>query len=188
MCVSQGTRFLLYTTHLGSKCLSYLPQYFTPPRSRHGPEELVRFSRFCERSLQLLRGCLRCTTMSNARRSSEDIHTACTRASTSPVVGHRLSNTSPVPFHDPSYTPGISFDVGMSNASSIVLARLESERERTCTFRTFATVFLEIMAVGGQASELLAGSAEMRHLLGSCRLGWQTHAPLVYEPCRSSNA
>jgi hypothetical protein len=51
--------------------------------------------------------------------------TECMRARTSPVVGHILSNISPVPFHSPSYTPGCSFELKMSSADSIVEALLD---------------------------------------------------------------
>ena len=54
--------------------------------------------------------------------------TAWTRANTSPVVGQTLSRTSPLPFHWPSYTPGISDERGMSRAARILEALLEMLR------------------------------------------------------------
>ena len=84
--------------------------------------------------------------------------TACTRANTSPVAGHTLSDTSPLPLHRPSYTPGTGHsDCSMSSADRMVAARLDRYRrpltnrppvDRKVKLDALPTMFLESMVVG----------------------------------------
>ena len=138
----------LIRTHLGSKSLSDLPQYVASLGSRHSPEELERFARLFQSSLQLLWRCLQqASKPSLVSFASPESLNAITYAlylgQKLPVAGHTLSNTSPLPPHRPSYTPEIVplLEGVRSSALRTVDARVESKRERCprCTLVVRAT-------------------------------------------------